>query len=303
MAPFGNRKYVQTHWRWFVRRIVRTFLSWTILTITIIGSLLGFLPDESSHGLRSAVDYVLEHPLLWIAVVLLYAVLATLYHWPRMISIYKDRNTDIRVIIECCDILEQSGMKVIHTVDTFDSELDRIITPRSLHGAFIRRCQAQNVNLDAIIDGQLQKKKPVSEDAHLPGRTKRYELGTIIPITIGDKHYSWAAFTHMQPNGSISITKEEYIACLKNMWRNLSEPRVREEVVNVAVMGNRFVDLPVEFSTEQKIDLMIQTFFMMAREKSCCRTLRICIHPDNVADINFGTYPLIIAHLAKRPVI
>ena len=87
------------------------------------------------------------------------------------------------------------------------------------------------------------------------------------------------------------------------MWRNLAEPRVREEEVNVAVMGNRFVDLPAEFSTEQKIDLMIQTFFAVAREKTCCRTLRICIHPDNVTEIDFGNYPTIMEHLAKRPVI
>jgi len=303
MAPFGNREYVQIHWRRFVRRFARTFLSWTILSITIIGSLLGFLPEESSQGLRSAVDYVLIHPSLVIVVLLLYAVLAVLYNWPRMIAMYKDKNTDIRVIIECCDILKQSGMKVIHTVDTFDSELDRIITPRSLHGAFIRLCQEQQVNLDGIIDAYLERLEPSATNSQLPGRQNRYELGTICPISFADNHYCWAAFTHLQPNGTITIAKEEYIACLKTMWRNLSEPLVREDEVNVAVMGNRFVDLPAEFSTEQKIDLMIQTFFAVAREKACCRTLRICIHPDNVTDIDFGTYPTVIAHLAKRPII
>ena len=171
------------------------------------------------------------------------------------------------------------------------------------HGAFLQLCQKQKTDLDAIIDERLKELKPVATDKSLPGRKKRYALGSICPVTIGDKHYCIAAFTHLLPNGTISITKDEYVACLKQMWRNLAEPRVREEEVNVAVMGNRFVDLPAEFSTEQKIDLMIQTFFAVAREKTCCRTLRICIHPDNVTEIDFGNYSTIMEHLAKRPVI
>ena len=53
----------------------------------------------------------------------------------------------------------------------------------------------------------------------------------------------------------------------------------------------------------QKIDLMIQTFFAVAREKTCCRVLRICVHPDNAPDIDFEKYSVIVEHLAKRPVI
>lgn len=303
MAHFGNRQYVQKHWKWFVRKAARGFASWGIMLITLIGSFVAFLPEEQAAKLRSAIDYTWIHPIVLILLVVLAVVCTIVYYWPRTIAVYKDKNTDIRVIIECCDILEQRGMKVIHVVDTFDSELDTIITPRSLHGAFIRRCQAQQVDLDTMIEDQLAKLVPVSSDENLPGRKNRYELGSLCPITIEDKHYCWVAFTHLQANGTIQITKDEYIACLKKMWRNLASPTIREEVVNVAVMGNRFVDLPAEFSTEQKIDLMIQTFFATAREKACCRTLRICIHPDNVTDIDFYSYPAVIAHLAKRPVI
>lgn len=303
MAHLGNRQYVRKHWKQFTRKAVRGLASWSVMVITIIGSFIAFLPDDHAENLRGAIYYVWTHPEWLIMLVVLAIACALIYYWPRMYASYKDKNTDIRVTIECCDILEQRGMKVIHVVDTFDSELDTIITPRSLHGAFIRLCQQQQVDLDAIIDAHLMKLTPVSSDDALPGRKNRYELGSLCPITIGDKHYCWAAFTHLQPNGTIKITKDEYVGCLKNMWRNLAAPTIREEVVNVAVMGNRFVDLPAEFSTEQKIDLMIQTFYAVAREKACCRTLRICIHPDNVTDIDFGSYPVVMAHLAKRPVV
>lgn len=85
------------------------------------------------------------------------------------------------------------------------------------------------------------------------------------------------------------------------MWEGLSKPHIREEIVNVAVIGNQFVDLPSEFTTEQKIDIMIQTFFVYARQHTTCKTLRICVHEKNAAEVDFYHYPAIIEHLAKRP--
>ena len=303
MAYFGNRKYVLRHWKRLARWSTRSFVSWIVMIVTIVGSFIAFLPEDDASTFLSVMHYLWTHPWLITLILLLLAGIAVLYNWPRTHATYKDKNTDIRVIIECCDILQQRGLKVIHVVDTFDSELDKIITRRSLHGVFLQLCEAQHIDINAVIDEQLHGLKPVQTDKKLPGRKKRYALGSLCPVAIGDRHYAMAAFTHLQENGTISITKDEYIECLKQMWRNLAEPRVREEVVNVAVMGNRFVDLPAEFSTEQKIDLMIQTFFAVAKEKACCRTLRICIHPDNVTEIDFGNYPVIIEHLAKRPVI
>ncbi|MBQ3717200.1 MAG: hypothetical protein II901_02290 [Paludibacteraceae bacterium] len=303
MTYFGSHKYVAQHWKKLARWSAKSFISWSLMLFTINGSFIAFLPPEDSARLKSHIHYLWFHPWLLVLLILLIACLAVLYNWPLTRAEYKDKNTDIRVIIECCDILAQHGLKVIHVVDTFDAELGRIITPRSLHGAFLRMCQQEHFDVDAAIDGALEGVKPAATIKSLPGRKVRYALGTLCPVNLNEEHFCMAAFTHLQTNGSIAITKDEYIACLKQLWHNLANPRIREEVVNVAVMGNRFVDLPAEFSTEQKIDLMIQTFFAAAREKACCRTLRICIHPDNVTDIDFGNYPVIIEHLAKRPII
>ena len=298
MKSAGKKNYVIQHWKRLLWRTIRDFFSWVIVLITIVGSLMAFLPDKSAEWLKEAV---LDWRMLAIVPVIL--VTAFIVEWPRTRAVYKDKRSDIRVIIECCDLLQQKGLKVIHTVDTFDSELDRIITPRSLHGAFLQQCKKQGVDIDQQIDNNLTALTPAKTDDKLPGRKNRYALGTLCPLDVKGEPYCWVAFTHLQTNGTITITQKQYIDCLKTMWRNLSEPRIRRDVVNVAVMGNHLVDLPAEFSTEQKIDLMIQTFFAVARSKACCRTLRICVHPDNVSEIDFDAYPTIIAHLAKRPVI
>ena len=207
------------------------------------------------------------------------------------------------MIVECCDLFEQDGLRTIHCVDTFDTALGSVISPRSVHGAFLKICKERGVDIDSAVDNGLHFIKPESTDENLPVRKDRYPLGTVCPVTIGNDKYCMVSFTHLQPNGSIAITRKEYTDFLLSMWRNLANPILREDEVDVAVMGNRFVDLPAEFSTEQKIDLMIQTFFVAAKEKSCCRTLRICVHESNMTEIDFPHYNVIIDHLAKRPVI
>lgn len=300
-----NKKiyYVRLHWKPLVLHTILDILSWVIVMITIIGSLFAFLPIETSEWLKEWIQILLV--LVWpvILALLLMIIIALVVNWPRTQTSYKDKSTDIKVIIECCDIFKQKGTKVIHVVDTFDMELHRIITPHSLHGAFLRLCKTLGVNVEEEIDNALSDLQALGEEQMLPGRRNRYKLGSLCPIQVDNEPYCCVAFTHLLPNGNIEITKDEYVECLKTMWRNLSAPRIRNEEINVAVMGNKFVDLPAEFSTEQKIDLMIQTFFIVAREKRICRTLRICIHPSNVADVNFDNYATIIEHLSKRPVI
>lgn len=71
----------------------------------------------------------------------------------------------------------------------------------------------------------------------------------------------------------------------------------------MAIMGNHFADLPADFTTEQKIDIMLQTFFAVARERNCCSTLRICVHDSNAMQVDFAHYATIMEHLAQRPVL
>lgn len=299
----GKRKYVRLHWRSLVGKSAFLFAQWSIMLITAIGTLLGFIPEENAGWLHTTLRYLWANPYLMVIILLLILVSSVAYSWPKTKAVYRDRHTRLTVIIECCDILRQPGMKVIHVVDTFDTELGTIISPRSLHGAFLRLCESKGVNTAEATDKALKRIKPIAVNEELPGRKEQYALGTLCRIDVDGEPFSCLAFTRLQPSGTISITKEEYIACLKQLWRNLADPRFRSDTVNVAVMGNKFVDLPAEFSTEQKIDLMIQTFFAVAHEKSCCRTLRICVHPDNAPDIDFAKYPVIIEHLAQRPVI
>lgn len=298
-------KYALRHWREFVWEIVKNTVAWVSILLTFFASFISLTSGENPlhQILVNGMEYLLDNPWALACAILLIALGAAITHWPRVSTTYHDNRTDIKVIIENCDLLQQKGLKLIHSVDTFDTALGSIISPRSLHGAFLNYCQQQGVDIAALQQESLATLTNGIADDSLPGNKTRYPLGTLCPITVNHEDFVLVSFSQLQADGSIQLTKQNYINFLMQLWRNLAVPTIRQDEINVAVMGNRFVDLPAEFSTEQKIDIMIQTFFAASKEKSICRTLRICVHENNVQDIDFARYPTIIEHLAKRPVL
>jgi len=301
----AKMKFLGRHWRDLLWDVVKTTIAGFGIIITFSDALLNVLPEESTlHSwLYKLVHLPFDHPATLLIAIGLLMLIGAIMNWPKTKATYKDPQTDIRVIVECCDLFDQDGLRVIHCVDTFDTALGTIISPRSVHGLFLARCKQAGVDADAEIDNALRFTEPEARDEELPGRKDRYALGTVCPVNIGQTTYGLVSFSHLQKEGNISITRKEYVNFFMTMWKNLSAPTLRQDVVNVAVMGNRFVDLPSDFSTEQKIDMMIQTFFAATRKKSCCRTLRICVHESNMVEVDFPRYEIIIDHLAKRPII
>lgn len=294
-------QYLSKHWKTYIWSVTKAFVAWfsvfmtSFLTLRNLFDLAGF--TWLFNALSSAI--VFGWTLPGVAILILLSV--SILRFPTIRSCYKDPKTNIRVIIECCDLLRQDGLKVIHSVDTFDTALDSIITSKSLHGAFLAMCKKQKVDIDSLVENGLKHATVEKHDESLPGKKDRYALGTTCPIMIKEKQFALVSFAQIQADGGIRISKQEYIDFLHRMWTNLSNPTIRQDEVNVAVIGNRFLDLPADFTTEQKIDIMIQTFFSVARERKVCNTLRICVHDSNALDVDFAHYPIVIEHLAKRP--
>ena len=293
--------FLRYHIKEYFYDVTTSLISWISVGLTIAVSIMALLPNPASQNLRLFFDYIFASPW-WIAILALIILIALIVNWPKMRATYHDPRTNFKIIIECCDIFKQEGLKVIHSVDTFDSELNTIISPNSLHGKFLLLAKEKNIDINKQIEQNTQKLS-YTIDADLPQNKKRFALGSLCPINLAGNDYCLASFTHLQSDGSIKITEKEYIDFLLNLWNNLAEPTIKQDIVNVAVMGNKFVDLPADYSTEQKIDLMLQTFFVASRQKTCCKTLRICVHENNATEIDFAHYNTIIEHLSKRPVL
>lgn len=305
---YTKLQYLRRHWLSYSWSVIKTFVAWFSVVMTSFITLRNLSELSGLTLLYNALSQAIEFPWTLPSVALLVLIIVAIVRFPTIRCSYTDPQTHIRVIIECCDLLHQDGLKVIHSVDTFDTALGTIITPRSLHGAFLALCQQKKVDIDALIEPALSRLPIESTDDSLPGRKNRYALGTICPILLPDKKkkansstFALVSFARMQTNGSISIHRQEYTDFLHRMWTNLANPTVRQEELNVAIIGNRFIDLPADFTTEQKIDIMVQSFFAVARERKICNTLRICVHDSNALDVDFAHYPTVLEHLAKRP--
>lgn len=294
-------QYLRKHWTTYLWQIVKTFVAWFSVLMTSVLTMRNILQLSEMHHAEAVLQAAIESGWLVPAIALGVLVVACIVRFPTIRCSYRDPRTNIHVIIECCDLLQQDGLKVIHSVDTFDTALGSIITPRSLHGAFLALCKRKKIDVDTPLKEQLRRMPKEAHDEKLPGRKDRYALGSICPLPLGGEDYAMVSFAHMQQDGSIRITHQEYVEFLHKMWEGLAQPNLRHDEVNVAVVGNRFVDLPTDFTTEQKIDVMVQTFFAVARQKKCCSTLRICVHDSNVLDVDFAHYPTVLEHLAKRP--
>lgn len=207
--------YLKRHWKPYVVQVMKTSIAWLAVLFSFHSSSRAFIPEGSP---ARVVFTSIESLVLmgWPLLVMLLAiiVMAGIRYWPRVRAEYKDERSHVQVIVECCDLFAQDGLRVIHSVDTFDTDLGGIITHRSLHGAFLQRMQKQQVDIDRLIDKALKHLKPESHNEALPGRKDCYALGELCAIDCEDGDYALTSFSHLQEDGSIRLTKQEYVQFL-----------------------------------------------------------------------------------------
>lgn len=296
--------YLKRHWRPYVLQVLKHSIAWLAVLFSFHSSFRAFIPEESpARVIFTSIDSLVLMGWPVLLMLLAIIILAAIRYWPSVRATYYDERTQVQVIVECCDIFDQSGLRVIHSVDTFDTALGEIITRRSLHGAFLQRMRDRGVDVDDMLNHALRRHHPVATNPDLPGRHNCYALGEVCRLETADGDYALVSFSHLQPDGSISLTKHDYVQFLTAMWTNLTKPHIRRSEINVAIMGNHFIDLPSDFTVEQKIDIMLQTFFSVARHHHGCKTLRICVHDSDAMQVDFAHYSTIMEHLAKRPVL
>lgn len=239
-------------------------------------------------------------------VVLMFAIVWALIEvWPKTTTRIKHKDVEIKV--EVCDLFEQSGLKVIHTTDTFD--MDRI-KEGTVVANFVTKCQEKGFDIKNVISKNIHRCRYVESDNSLPGLKDRYELGTVcffnsVPDdSVVSKDFSsfcLVAFSHIHPGYVDSISIQEYINTLNTMWKNLSVPGKRNDnIVNITVIGDKQLRLPTDCNFTQKIALIVETFLNASHEKKICDKLRICITDEDMAKIDFQKFDAVMKFLSER---
>ena len=212
---------------------------------------------------------------------------------------YKIPNTHCQIILEVCNLFDQEGLKVIHCLNTFDTD-DEVMREFSVMGQFIKRCKDKGVDLDAQIDKWAEKnvRKSVAVDT-LPCKKNIFDLGEVCPISTDSDTCLLAAFNDLRTfidTGAMDL--DSYLYFLDSLWVSLGRLSLDKTVVNIPAFGNKIVNVASNsFTIDQKIGLIVHSYFKAMGKHLLFKNLKICIHESDAENLDLGKWEAIFPYL------
>ena len=204
-------------------------------------------------------------------------------------------NSDLEIEISFCDIFEQEGLKVIHVMDTFDTDLLRpgLIDKRTIHGKFLTKISS-NENLFQLLRQQIEiglTDYQAEYNNNLPVNKNFYEIGTVVIANVNNENYAIVAFSKMQADMHVVMpqTEEEYSDFLVKMWQNLYRRSTSDDTVNVTIFGDGLNRMPTNFTKEKKIREIVSSF-IACNNSTGYKKLRICLKLGNKSSEEIEKY-------------
>lgn len=276
------------------------------------------VPSEMSiNVLFKRFEPIYAFTYLLLGVIAIGLICGIIREWPRLKAVCRSES-GMEVSVECCDLLKQDGYRVIHTTDTFDSDSrfygdPNDVKKRTLCYNFINNCTKIGFDLTGHINSGLKNYIVESFDDSLQGNKKRYPLGTVCKINVStnsskvNKHdyfiigdYLLVAFSHMRQGNVVDLSLEEYKSLLDLIWMNISDSVKKTEKINIALLGQRFIRFPVSYTAEQKIGLMVESFYKTLNKGQFCNSMKICISSEVASSIDFDVMKEIMAFYSRK---
>lgn len=261
----------------FDSKIMQTFANITafIGTVATLYSLLVTIPD----------NYRLPLGLLFLLLLfVLYIVIWQRAKYQEAAHIHIN-GTNVNVIIG--DIFKQNGWKVIGVNDFFDTIADDcIIAKRTLHGIFLDKYKEKIPEIDRKIDEDERLKKFIcgNENDRLPGKSIRYELGTILTY----EDYMLVAFGKVENEHQVFLDADSYIMFLMHFWKNVDVIYAGRDI-SIPLLGAGITRFHGEKPSKQQL-LEIMLWTMKVSGFRCTypeNSVNFIIHENDKREIDF----------------
>jgi hypothetical protein len=226
------------------------------------------------------------------SIFLLVVVLLTFKERRPVISVSeKLPERDVELEIKLGNLFREKGAKVISINTTFDTDIDNgVISKDSLQGQFTEKFYKSVQDLDKDIDSQLSKHSPVDNlDLKECGKTKRYELGTVVQVRPKGKIFYLAAIADFNNKGVASSSFDKLKLCLEKIWQYVSECGETDPIV-IPLMGSGRARLTE--TREIIAQEIINSFIEACASKKFCRKLTIIISPHDYQKYDLNLYEL-----------
>lgn len=187
------------------------------------------------------------------------------------------------ILIKTGDIFEENHCIVIPVNRCFDTVVDDVlISSRSIHGQFIKRYFPEPSALDKLLDAKLPDTGKECT-AGKGGKTKEYPLGTIAPITIGDRTFILLALTRFDENNVAGCELSEYCQAIDRLLEYLNDNGQGYEV-SMPLIGSGLSRLHTE--PESVLELLVT--LIKTNGKAYPKQISIILKKEALEDIDMG---------------
>lgn len=264
--------------------------------ISLIGIFLS-LAGSNNVALPAIFRFILDH-FICITICMFIATyfFSWLFTWQKSKVTYKVKGSSLTIEVSACSIFNTNGTRVIHCVDTFDTELvndsgSGIINPRSVYGQFLNLPPEKGVKTADKIQANLSSYKKEKTDRNLPGNQDRYPIGTICNIKHQNIDYCVVAFSRLKSEKNVTLepmTIDEYEIFWDEFWKKTNNID-KDTPLNINLIGNNFTDIP-NIETRNIIGLIIEHIY---KANIRFKHIRICISDNDFENIDLSEIPFI----------
>lgn len=201
---------------------------------------------------------------------------------PRLTVSCKLRGRDVVVEVAIGDMFDFSGALVVPTNTTFDTRISgELISAKSVQGQFTRAYYTDDSKLDKEVESALANQTGTQLAGKRIGKSKRYEMGTVIHVAPGDRNAYLVAIAHINEHGNAKCEFEDVMEALAKLWVFVGDHGVMEELV-VPVLGTGAGRLTVK--REDIVREIINSFVAACSERLFCRRLTVVISPSDARE-------------------
>ena len=242
-------------------------------------------------------NQVTNFEVLFKILMILGAIFTIVYNHPKKKFLYQIKNKDIKITIIVGNMFKHNGAKIIPTNTTFDTKFENeFISPKSIQGQFQNKYYSNNIStLDKLLEKELENNNFILLNRS-KSKNKQYPIGTVVKLNQNSERFYFLAIADVNSDGKPNSNFENIQTSLEMLWNYILEKGHMESII-MPIIGTGKTGINV---TRQKIiKEIIFSFMVHTNEKKISNELVICIHPNDVENIDIDELDEYLNYMCK----
>jgi len=248
-----------------------------------------FIGITALWGLCEPVMSTIQGPInrYWFLIPfgLLSVIIAFYRAWPKKkieFTIAKSNTT-----VEICfgDLFEQKGLIGIGVNEYFDSQIGKPVASNSLHGYFIEQILGGKKELfDEPVDALLENKE-IETVNRGEGKSKRFEIGSTVPVIFGQITYLLFALSKTNDRFEAFTNPSLLLKALNGLF-NKARSECNGKTLSIPLIGTGLSRSGVP--AQNLIELILVSILDATRKSKVTNKIKIILHQNYYDEIDLN---------------